>query len=247
MPPRATSPSIMLIIGIMPPSAVYESCIELTAPVEVSVDADPNSVEAMMPKRCSLPSIAPPAAIGAVPWPFSSKIVSAVKETTKIVAMTATIAVPWRVSPTIFPKVRGSENGIASIRITWNALVQAVGSSNGCAEFALKNPPPFVPSILMASCEATGPPGIVCVPPVMVATSWKPAKFWITPPAMRITAVTSERGSSRRRDPRIRSTQRLPIVPVRVRAKPRTSAMATAMPTAAETKFCTASPASWTV
>ena len=27
----------MLSIGIMPPSAVYESCIEFTAPVEVSV------------------------------------------------------------------------------------------------------------------------------------------------------------------------------------------------------------------
>ena len=36
-PPGATSPSIMLIIGSMPPSAVYESCIEFTAPVEVSV------------------------------------------------------------------------------------------------------------------------------------------------------------------------------------------------------------------
>ncbi len=66
-PPGATSPSIMLSIGIMPPSAVYESCIELTAPVEVSVLALPNSVEPKMPKRCSLPSIAAPASCGAVP------------------------------------------------------------------------------------------------------------------------------------------------------------------------------------
>ena len=34
------------MIGIMPPSAVYESCIEFTAPVEVSVDDVPKSVDA---------------------------------------------------------------------------------------------------------------------------------------------------------------------------------------------------------
>ena len=32
-----------------------------------------------------------------------------------------------------------------------------VGFSYGCALLALKKPPPLVPSILMASCEATGP------------------------------------------------------------------------------------------
>ena len=43
--------------------------------------------------------------------------------------------------------------------------------------------------------------------------------------------------------PRTRSTQKLPRSPVRLRAKPRTTAIATAMPTAADTKFCTARPA----
>ena len=43
--------------------------------------------------------------------------------------------------------------------------------------------------------------------------------------------------------PRVRSTQKLPIVSLRRRVMPRTSATATAMPTAAETKFCTARPA----
>ena len=47
--------------------------------------------------------------------------------------------------------------------------------------------------------------------------------------------------------PRTRSTQKLPIVPELRRANPRTSATATAMPTAADTKFCTARPASCTV
>ena len=44
---------------------------------------------------------------------------------------------------------------------------------------------------------------------------------------------------------RVRSTQKLPIVVARLRVSPRTSATATAMPTAAETKFCTVSPAIW--
>ena len=40
-------------------------------------------------------------------------------------------------------------------------LLSGVGFSNGCELLALKNPPPLVPSILMASCEATGPCAIV--------------------------------------------------------------------------------------
>ena len=40
---------------------------------------------------------------------------------------------------------------------------QAVVFSSGWAEFAFKNPPPLVPSSLMASCEAIGPMGSVCV------------------------------------------------------------------------------------
>ena len=47
-------------------------------------------------------------------------------------------------------------------------LVSASGFSNGCAELALNGPPPFVPSILIASCEATGPWAITCVLPSSV-------------------------------------------------------------------------------
>ena len=57
------------------------------------------------------------------------------------------------------------------------------------------------------------------------------------------TAATKAIGSRTRKVTRTRSTQKLPIRSVRPREKPRTSAIATAMPTAAETKFCTASPA----
>ena len=48
----------------------------------------------------------------------------------------------------------------------------ALGFSNGWAELALSGPPPFVPSCLIASCEANGPPGIswvsVTVPSALV-------------------------------------------------------------------------------
>jgi len=42
--------------------------------------------------------------------------------------------------------------------------------------------------------------------------------------------------------PRTVSTQKLPMVDDWRRVKPRISAISTAMPTAAETKFCTVSP-----
>ncbi len=44
---------------------------------------------------------------------------------------------------------------------------------------------------------------------------------------------------------RVRSTQKFPIVSDPRRTRPRTSAIATEMPTAAETKFWTVSPAIW--
>ncbi len=56
-----------------------------------------------------------------------------------------------------------------------------VGFSNGCAEFALKKPPPFVPISLIASWLANGPPGITWVLPSSVLTTSKPWRFWIVP------------------------------------------------------------------
>ena len=37
-----------------------------------------------------------------------------------------------------------------------------VGFSNGCAELTLKKPPPFVPSCLIAICDAAGPTAMIC-------------------------------------------------------------------------------------
>ena len=70
----------------------------------------------------------------------------------------------------------------------------------------------------------------------------KPARFWTTPWLTRTSATTTDSGSSTRVVTRVRSTQKFPIVSERRRVNPRMSATATAMPTAAETKFWTASP-----
>ena len=49
--------------------------------------------------------------------------------------------------------------GSARIARHWSRFESGVGFSSGCAEFALKKPPPFVPSCLIATCEADGPDG----------------------------------------------------------------------------------------
>ena len=136
---------------------------------------------------------------------------------------------------------------MASMRASSTRFVHAVGFSNGWAEFALKNPPPLVPSSLIASCDATGPPGSVWVAPVSVVTSWKLEKFWITPPMSSTIAPNVAMGSRMRTVPRVRSTQKLPSVFVLIEARPRTRATATAIPTAAERKFCTVNPTNCTV
>ena len=51
----------MLNNGTKPPSAVNESCIELTAPQEASVVTVANSAELKIPNRTSFPSMLPPA------------------------------------------------------------------------------------------------------------------------------------------------------------------------------------------
>ena len=81
--------------------------------------------------------------------------------------MAASTAQPWRRSFTIFPKVRQRAAGMAKMASMWMRLLRAFGFSKGWAELALKKPPPLVPSILMATWEATGPmamtwPDAVC-------------------------------------------------------------------------------------
>ena len=146
-------------------------------------------------------------------------------------------------SPTILPKVRGSANGMTSSRKISNQLLNGFGFSNGCDEFALKNPPPLLPISLMTSCEATGPPTMFCWPPVSVEITCVALKLSITPVAIRMMAPITESGSRTRITIRVVSTQKFPSRSVLLRMKPRISAITTTMPTAALTKFCTARPA----
>ena len=74
-------------------------------------------------------------------------------------------------------------------------LLNGVGFSYGWAELALKKPPPLVPSILMASCEATGPCGIVCVAPSSVVALTYGEKFCGTPCQTSTTAYTRQIGN----------------------------------------------------
>src|SRR6201984_2452897 len=59
------------------------------------------------------------------------------------------------------PNTLGSAAPIRKIEIICTKFDSAVGFSKGCAALALKKPPPLVPSILIATCEATGPTAMV--------------------------------------------------------------------------------------
>ncbi len=60
---------------------------------------------------------------------------------------------------------------MANMNASAKKFVNGDGFSNGCAELALKKPPPLVPICLMASCEATGPCAIVWVAPSTVVAA----------------------------------------------------------------------------
>src|SRR6516225_7895563 len=82
--------------------------------------------------------------------------------------MAAKTAQPCAGERVIRPSVTVSAPGMRKIENISSRFEKGVGFSKGCALLALKNPPPLVPSILMASCDATGPCAIVCVVMVWV-------------------------------------------------------------------------------
>ena len=172
-PPNTTSPICISTMGTMPPRGVKLSCMAITAPQLAAVVMTANRAEAAMPKRVSLPSMLPPACSALAAWstpseassglPCCSKAVAATTATTNSRPIVARIVQPWRSSPTMRPNTRHSAAGMRKIASICNRLLAAEGFSNGWAELALKKPPPLVPSILMANCEATGPMASVCV------------------------------------------------------------------------------------
>ena len=213
-----------------------------TAPVEVPVVLVANRALPQIPNWVSLPSIAAPAAAGTAPRAATSAQVVTASTAPQSTAIAASRAVPCRRWPSMVPAVRVRQTGMISRPTISIRLATGLGFSYGCAELALKKPPPLVPSSLIASWLATGPPGRVWLPPAIVVITRSGSRFWITPQASSRTATTMLNGSSSRSTIRIRSTQKLPSSLLFRAAKPRSRAAATAIPTAAEAKFCTVSP-----
>ena len=215
-----------------------------------------------MPKRTSLPSMLPPACSALAAWSTPSAArrglpaCSAATHEQRAArrrrrSSRRAAPSPGGVSPTITPNVKQSAAGISRIASTSRKFESGVGFSNGCAEFTLKKPPPFVPSCLIAICEAAGPSGSSCSVtglPVRVggrveqrhrlvgARSSAPRPARPAPARARARAAAGRRACCARGRPRSCRSRR------RARARmPRISATSTAMPVAAETKFCTVS------
>ena len=74
---------------------------------------------------------------------------------------------------------------------------QTLGFSNGCAELALKKPPPLSPISLMASWPATGPRAMICFAPSSVVASTEALSVCGTPSAAKASATTIDSGRSR--------------------------------------------------
>ncbi len=127
----------MSTIVTAPPSGVYESWNESTAPVDVSVVALANVAEFSTPKRVSVPSVAAPTACGTVPRVRALHHVDDDDAADRQDRHRGDDRVPVLVQPTIRPNVRGRLNEITSSRKIWIQFVQVVGFSNGCAELAL--------------------------------------------------------------------------------------------------------------
>ena len=89
----------------------------------------------------------------------------AAKKRTDIAAKTAQ---PCAGDLVILPSVTVRPAGMRKMEKISRKFVSGVGFSKGCALLALKKPPPLVPSILMASWEATGPCAMLCVVMVCV-------------------------------------------------------------------------------
>ena len=102
---------------------------------------------------------------------------------------------PWRWFLQKRPNVNVSAAGITMIKNISRMSLKGVGFSFGEIEFAPTKPPPLVPSSLIASSEAIGPPVIVWVTPSSPLTSRYAAKFCGTPCQMRTSVARIEIGT----------------------------------------------------
>ena len=75
--------------------------------------------------------------------------------------------------------------------------MSAVGFSKGCAELALKKPPPSPLRSLIASCDATGPRAMICVAPSKVVALTEPVRVCGTPCEARNKAPITQIGNKK--------------------------------------------------
>ncbi len=144
--------------------------MEFTPPFDTIVVRVPHKTEFAVPSLTSLPSIFSPAtpifSITGLGW--DSDHAATPRPVTSSIIITANMASPCFMFFIRYPKVNTSAMGIMSIASVSRRFVKPLGFSNGCAEFTLKKPPPFEPSSLIASWEATGPMGMVWLVPSIV-------------------------------------------------------------------------------
>ena len=147
----------------------------------------------------------------------------------KRIAMAAKSARPWWRLPSMRPKIKRSAIGTSRMERISSRFEKLVGFSKGCAEFALKKPPPFEPSCLIATWDAAGPRGIICLAPQGYRPLHKPRRLdhalgYEDEGEMMI------KGRRTYRTERVMSTQKLPMVAFSFEGKALTSGLRTAIP-----------------
>ena len=149
------------------------SCMALTAPQEAAVVMTANSAETAMPKRTSLPSMLPPSR----PSACEQRVAGGLRPVGDDDAGEEQHAHGGEDRPALALVADHAAEDVGQRRAEredrhhLDEVRERVGFSKGCAELALKKPPPLVPSILIATCEATGPTAIVCFAPSSVVAS----------------------------------------------------------------------------
>ncbi len=163
--PPYTSFRNMPSCGTSPPSGVNESSMPFTLPLLVCVVSAAHSAVASAPRRTSLPSMFGPSADRPVRAAFGIRSASTAPS---VRAADSTLMTPISTSP---KRGRRRNRPVATTSASGNRMMltvssrfdSGVGFSSGTVEFGPYQPPPFVPSCLIATIGATGPTGMVCV------------------------------------------------------------------------------------
>ena len=169
-PPNTTSPSCIRHIGTRPPSGVNESCIAVDRAAG-GRGRDGREQRRVGDAEARLLAFHIAAGLqrarGLVDAQLrDERIAAAARPGTRAAPAARTGSASRQHRPALARVADHAAEGVSTARpgsgrsrASRRKLVSGVGFSYGCAELALKKPPPLVPSILMASCEATGPIG----------------------------------------------------------------------------------------